>query len=115
MTYFMLIVIFIITFGIVICYYEHRISKILNAPTSCPPLDDALKSAKEIGYFLAERANWNSHILATKGAKKYQSQDVSNIYRGKNYQVATFIRLCHALGCEVSIHQKGVEDLEEEG
>lgn len=111
MTYFILIVIFIIIIGFTSCYYEHRITKLLNAPTSCPPLDDALKSAKEIGFFLANRANWNYNILITNG--NYQSQDISNIYFGENYQVVTFIRLCHALGCEVIIKQKGAEDIEE--
>lgn len=113
MAYFILIVIFIIILGITICYYNHRIAKILNAPLECPPLDDALKSAKEIGCFLSKRANFNTEILITKVDNKiYRREDVSDIYWGENYQVATFIRLCHALGCEVVVRQRGEEDIE---
>lgn len=113
MTYFILIVIFIITIVLTIGYYNHRISKLLNAPLECPPLDDALKSAREIGRFLSKRANYNTEILITKvDNKNYRREDVSDIYWGKNYQVATFIRLCHAVGCEVIVRQRGLEDIE---
>lgn len=114
MAYFILIVVFIIILGATIGYYDCRISKIMNAPLTCPPLDDALKSAKAIGRFLSKRANGNTEILVTKvGPGDYRREDVSSIYWGKNYQVATFIRLCHALGCEVLVRQRGTEDIEE--
>lgn len=113
MAYFILIVVFVLILGGVIVCYEHRISVLLNKPTSCPPLDDALKSAKAIGKFLYFRANCNTQILIDKvGPGEYSRVDVFDIYRGKNYQVVTFIRLCHALGCEVVVRQVGTEDIE---
>lgn len=113
MDYFILIVVFIlILVGVIVCY-EHRISVLLNMPASCPPLDDGLESAKAIGRFLSKRANGNLQILIGEaGCEEYSRSDVFNIYWGENYQVATFIRLCHALGCEVVVRQVGTEDIE---
>lgn len=113
MDYFILIIVFSLILGGVIVYYEHRISVLLKVPVSCPPLDDALKSARAIGHFLLIRANGNSKILIDKvGYGEYSRTDVFNIYWGENYQVVTFIRLCHALGCEVVVRQVGTEDIE---
>ena len=113
MVYFILIVVFILILVGVIVYYEHRISVLLNMPASCPPLGDGLESAKAIGRFLFRRANGNSQILIDKvGYGEYSRTDVFNIYWGENYQVVTFIRLCHALGCEVVVRQMGTEDIE---
>lgn len=81
----------------------------MNAPTACPPLDNALKSAKEIGMFLFKRSGYNLNILP----EDYNREDIRKIYWGEGYQVITFIRLCHALGCDVLIRQKGSDDIEE--
>ena len=84
--------------------------------TEVPPMDDAIKSAEEIGSFLSKRA-WACGCSWCKNKKitGYDDAYASDLFWGKNNEVARFIRMCHALGCEVIVRERREDcgDIEE--
>lgn len=112
MDYFIL---FLYTIILVIVFYHYhaKICKIMNAPVVCPPLDDALKSARAIGSFLSDRCKaTGGSTFAPKGETGICERRMRSIMLGDEMAIAEFIRLCHSVGCEVVVRQTGVDDLE---
>lgn len=113
MDYFILIVLFLIILFVVFYHYQAKICKILNAPVVCPPLDDALKSARAIGSFLSARCKaTGGSTLVPKGETGINELRMRSIMLGDEMAIAEFIRLCHSVGCEVVVRQVGTEDIE---
>lgn len=116
MNYFLLYLLFFIILFLFCGYYQHRLYKVMNAPTVCPPLDNALKSASAIGRFLNDRfMTLGGRICVPKGETGIPEHRLRNIMRGEEMAIAEFIRLCHAVGCEVVVRQIGTDDLEDPG
>lgn len=114
MDYFILIVLFFIILFVVFYHYQTKICKILNAPVVCPPLDNAIKSARAIGSFLNDRCKaTGGSTLTPKGETGINEHRMQNIMLGDEIAIAEFIRLCHSVGCEVVVRQIGTDDLED--
>lgn len=114
MYYFILLFLFIIILFIVFYHYQTKICKILNAPVVCPPLDNAIKSARAIGRFLDDRCKATGGSTFTpKGEAGINEHRMRSIMLGDEMAIAEFIRLCHSVGCEVVVRQIGMDDMED--
>lgn len=114
MGYFILIVLFFIVLILFCGYYRRKICRIMNAPIVCPPLDNALKSASDIGRFLNERCvAIGGQTYTPKGEVAIEEHKLKKIFMGEEIAIAEFIRLCHAVGCEVIVRQVGTDDIED--
>lgn len=113
MTIFILIVVFIIIYVATCVHYQNKICKIMNAPLECPPLDNAIKSSKAIGAFLFDRYKAIGKGNNPKKEAGIAGLDMFSMGTSTCMQFIEFIRLCHALGCEVVVRQVGTEDIED--
>lgn len=98
----------------VIQWRKYRVRRALKLPKFPPQYnDDAIREAKAIGHFLHERADaCGVYILDAPEKTGIYYRDVRDICQGKERGTITFIRLCHHLGCEIIVRQRGTEDTE---
>lgn len=80
-------------------------AKKFHANTSCPPPDDAIKSAKEVKSFLYD-------ICWEMGIDKNE-KGVDRAFGNVDKELANFIRYFHALGLELVIRKVADYDIEE--
>ena len=82
----------------------------LHACTKVPPENDARESAKKIGSFLRKRS-WvcDMRHCSNGSVAGYNTFLAESIFDGHEQTVMQFIRLCHALGCEVVVRQVNSE------
>ena len=99
---------------IVVKYRKYNVQRALRMPKNPPHYpDSAIRSAREIGDFLFERAQAAGVYFISSNDKTGISVD--NLHRlsnGKDYGVINLIRMAHYLGCEVVIRQTGMQDTE---
>lgn len=99
---------------LVVKYRKYNIHRALALPKNPPRYpDSAMKSAREIGNFLFERADVCGVYFMTAdkdtGVSYEALRDISD---GKDTHIVNFIRMAHFLGCEVVIRQIGTSDTE---
>lgn len=99
---------------IVVKYRKYNVQRALQMPKNPPHYpDSAIKSAREIGDFLFERAEAAGVYFISSGDKTGMSpEDIHKLSDGKDYGVINLIRMAHYLGCEVVIRQTGTQDTE---
>lgn len=100
---------------LVVKYRKYNIHRALALPKNPPRYpDSAMKSAREIGDFLFERADVCGVYFMTAdkdtGVSYEAIRDISN---GKDTHIVNFLRMAHFLGCEVVIRQIGTSDTED--
>lgn len=96
----------------------YKRQKQMRMPTTIPAADDAMKSARNIGFFLwrySRKAGTHdgTETASFKNASKLGDYDV---ILGKSHDMIAFIRMCHTLGCEVVIRKvaQNNQDIEED-
>jgi hypothetical protein len=99
---------------LVVKYRKYNIHRALALPKNPPRYpDSAMRSAREIGKFLFERADVCGVYFMTAdkdtGVSYEALRDISD---GKDTHIVNFIRMAHFLGCEVVIRQIGTSDTE---
>lgn len=100
---------------IVVKYRKYNVQRALQMPKNPPHYpDSAIKSAREIGDFLFERAQAAGVYFISSNDKTGISVDnLRRLSDGKDYGVINLIRMAHYLGCEVVIRQTGTQDTED--
>ena len=100
---------------IVVKYRKYNIQRALQMPKNPPHYpDSAIKSAREIGDFLFERAQFAGvHFIASGDKTGISVTNLRNLSDGKDYGVINLIRMAHYLGCEVVVRQIGTHDTED--
>lgn len=100
---------------IVVKYRKYNVQRALQMPKNPPHYpDSAIRSAREIGDFLFERAQAAGVYFISSNDKTGISVDnLRRLSDGKDYGVINLIRMAHYLGCEVVIRQKGTQDTED--
>ncbi len=99
---------------LVVKYRKYNIHRALALPKNPPRYpDSAMKSAREIGNFLFERADVCGVYFMTADKDTGVSYEaLRDILDGKDTHIVNFIRMAHFLGCEVVIRQIGTSDTE---
>lgn len=100
---------------LVVKYRKYNIHKALALPKNPPRYpDSAMKSAREIGDFLFERADVCGVYFMTADKDTGVSYEaIRDIADGKDTHIVNFLRMTHFLGCEVVIRQIGTSDTED--
>ena len=100
---------------LVVKYRKYNIHKALALPKNPPRYpDSAMKSAREIGDFLFERADVCGVYFMTADKDTGVSYEaIRDIADGKDTHIVNFLRMAHLLGCEVVIRQIGTSDTED--
>lgn len=100
---------------IVVKYRKYNVRRALQMPKNPPRYpDSAIRSAREIGDFLFERAQAAGVYFISSNDKTGISVDnLRRLSDGKDYGVINLIRMAHYLGCEVVIRQTGTQDTED--
>lgn len=100
---------------IVVKYRKYNVQRALQMPKNPPHYpDSAIKSAKEIGDFLFERAQAAGvHFIASGDKTGISVTNLRNLSDGKDYGVINLIRMAHYLGCEVVVRQTRSQDTED--
>ena len=85
-------------------YYQHKAAILYHACTKSHPMDDAIKSATAIGYFLGARRQpvmimfcYDELILG------YDIKMAEDVFKGKEGVLIHFIHILHSLGCELVV------------
>lgn len=100
---------------LVVKYRKYNIHRALALPKNPPRYpDSAMKSAREIGDFLFERADVCGVYFMTADKDTGVSYEaIRDIADGKDTHIVNFLRMAHFLGCEVVIRQIGTSDTED--
>lgn len=100
---------------IVVKYRKYNVQRALQMPKNPPHYpDSAIKSAREIGDFLFERAQFAGvHFIASRDKTGISVTNLRNLSDGKDYGVINLIRMAHYLECEVVVRQIGTHDTED--
>lgn len=100
---------------LVVKYRKYNIHRALALPKNPPRYpDSAMKSAREIGDFLFERADVCGVYFMTADKDTGVSYEaIRGIANGKDTHIVNFLRMAHFLGCEVVIRQIGTSDTED--
>lgn len=100
---------------LVVKYRKYNIHRVLALPKNPPRYpDSAMKSAREIGDFLFERADVCGVYFMTADKDTGVSYEaIRDIADGKDTHIVNFLRMAHFLGCEVVIRQIGTSDTED--
>ena len=100
---------------LVVKYRKYNIHRALALPKNPPRYpDSAMKSAREIGDFLFERADVCGVYFMTADKDTGVSYEaIRDIADGKDTHIVNFLRMAHLLGCEVVIRQIGTSDTED--
>lgn len=100
---------------LVVKYRKYNIHRALALPKNPPWYpDSAMKSAREIGDFLFERADVCGVYFMTADKDTGVSYEaIRDIADGKDTHIVNFLRMAHFLGCEVVIRQIGTSDTED--
>lgn len=100
---------------LVVKYRKYNIHRALALPKNPPRYpDSAMKSAREIGKFLFERADVCGVYFMTADKDTGVSYEaIRDISDGKDTHIVNFLRMAHFLGCEVVIRQIGTSDTED--
>ena len=73
-----------------------------------------MKSAREIGLFLFNRAKiCGVHFMTADKDTGVSYEAIRDISRGKDTHIVNFLRMAHYLGCEVVVRQTGTSDTED--
>ena len=99
----------------VIKWKRYNIHRALNIPKQAPHyLDDAYKSAKEVGLFLNKRKLVTGVDLCEKEiGKGVPYTKLSGIMNGRSMDLVYLMYIAHNLGCEVIIRQVSEENMED--
>ena len=100
---------------LVVKYRKYNIHRALALPKNPPRYpDSAMKSAREIGDFLFERADVCGVYFMTADKDTGVSYEaIRDIADGEDTHIVNFLRMAHFLGCEVVIRQIGTSDTED--
>ena len=100
---------------LVVKYRKYNIHRALALPKNPPRYpDSAMKSAREIGDFLFERADVCGVYFMTADKDTGVSYEaIRDIAGGEDTHIVNFLRMAHFLGCEVVIRQIGTSDTED--
>lgn len=100
---------------LVVKYRKYNIHRALALPKNPPRYpDSAMKSAREIGNFLFERADVCGVYFMTADKDTGVSYEaIRDISDGKDTHIINLLRMAHFLGCEVVIRQIGTSDTED--
>ncbi len=100
---------------IVVKFRKYNVQRALQMPKNPPHYpDSAIKSAREIGDFLFERAKAAGvHFIASRDKTGISVTNLHNLSEGKDYGVINLIRMAHYLGCEIIVRQTGTQDTED--
>lgn len=100
---------------IVVKFRKYNVQRALQMPKNPPHYpDSAIKSAREIGDFLFERAKAAGvHFIASIDKTGISVTNLHNLSEGKDYGVINLIRMAHYLGCEIIVRQTGTQDTED--
>lgn len=100
---------------LVVKYRKYNIHRALALPKNPPRYpDSAMKSAREIGDFLFERADVCGVYFMTADKDTGVSYEaIRDIADGTDTHIVNFLRMAHFLGCEVVIRQIGTSDTED--
>lgn len=114
-TIFTIICVILFAGVLVVKYRKYNIHKALALPKNPPRYpDSAMKSAREIGDFLFERADVCGVYFMTADKDTGVSYEaIRDIADGKDTHIVNFLRMAHFLGCEVVIRQIGTSDTED--
>lgn len=114
-TIFTIICVILFAGVLVVKYRKYNIHRALALPKNPPRYpDSAMKSAREIGNFLFERADVCGVYFMTADKDTGVSYEaIRDISDGKDTHIINFLRMAHFLGCEVVIRQIGTSDTED--
>lgn len=94
-------------------YLIYKKMEIMGVETKeIPSLDNAIKANKEICSFLSSRSLKLYRNYSRPSGTGIDSSTVHRILSGEEMAIPQFLRICHALGCEVVVRQVGTADIE---
>lgn len=114
-TIFTIICILLCAGYLVVRYRRYNIHRALALPKNPPRYPvSAMKSAREIGLFLFNRAKiCGVNFMTADKDTGVSYEALRKIAYGKDTHIVNFLRMAHFLGCEVVIRQIGTTDTED--